>query len=749
MRTRSRPSPRWPTRRCQSGRGPQPIATCASTRSSRPRRATGADGIHPGYGFLAENADFAEAVGKAGIKFIGPSPSAMRQMGGKADAKAIAAKAGVPVVPGYQGDKQDARTLAAEAKRIGYPIMIKAVAGGGGRGMRLVEAEKDLAALLESAQREAQGAFGDGRVLIEKVVVKPRHIEVQVFGDSHGNVVHLFERDCSLQRRNQKVIEEAPAPGMSPELRAKICAAAVTCAKAVGYEGAGTVEFLVEGGALSAEAPWYFIEMNTRLQVEHPVTELITGLDLVEWQLRVASGERLPLAADQAVRPRHRGAAVRGEPGQGVHPVHGAHRRLRDAGAGRPAGRFGRGNGLGDHALLRFHDRQADRRGPDRATAIARLAQALEETIVAGPKTNASFLHALAVHPAFASADGHGSDCARAGDAGARGSDPKAIGFGVMHMLWHAHDDAELRSGAVRRGLALERAGCVPARRRAPSAGDRPGGQRSHQGRRAWSPNGPGAVVPGKHAAPPWQRPRSFASSAKAIPSTCCTTCARPSWPGRPSMRGRDGGWRRQQRSRADHRPRRQAVRQKGDTVAKGDRVAVVEAMKMEHVLHAARDGMVEKVAAKEGDQVVIGALDCDARGRIGPRLSELVHDSLARLAPTGRQPARLARHQQADDREVEDVGADAGRERRRVGAEKVVEIARQPAAKRHAEGRAHQNGRHAPIGFAGREQVADGQRVGGNEGAEAEAEGAGHKKQPGLGLCEQEAAALRPVRLS
>ena len=205
----------------------------------------------------------------------------------------------MPVVPGYQGDSQTAKALAKEAKGIGYPIMIKAVAGGGGRGMRLVEREADLAAALESAQREAQAAFGNSAVLIEKVVVAPRHIEVQVFGDSHGNVVHLFERDCSLQRRNQKVIEEAPAPGMSPQLRAKICEAAVTCAKAVRYEGAGTVEFLVEGGKLSAEAPWYFIEMNTRLQVEHPVTELITGLDLVEWQLG-----SLPASACRSARMR-------------------------------------------------------------------------------------------------------------------------------------------------------------------------------------------------------------------------------------------------------------------------------------------------------------------------------------------------------------------------------------------------------------------------------------------------------------
>ena len=326
-------------------------------------KQTGAEGIHPGYGFLAENADFAEAVGRAGIKFIGPSPDAMRRMGGKAEAKAIAAKAGVPVVPGYAGDSQGPKTLAREAQRIGYPVMIKAVAGGGGRGMRLVEREADFAAALESAQREAKAAFGDARVLLEKVIDRPRHIEVQVFGDAHGNVVHLFERDCSLQRRNQKVIEEAPAPGMSPELRARITEAAVACARAVGYEGAGTVEFLVEGGSLSAQAPWYFIEMNTRLQVEHPVTEAITGLDLVEWQLRVASGEKLPL--DQA-QIKMSGHAIEArlnaeDPASGFLPSMGPIVAFETPVAGRPARRFRRGGRLGDFALLQFHDRQADR----------------------------------------------------------------------------------------------------------------------------------------------------------------------------------------------------------------------------------------------------------------------------------------------------------------------------------------------------------------------------------------------------
>jgi 3-methylcrotonyl-CoA carboxylase alpha subunit len=286
------------------GPGPASESYLRADKIIAAAKTTGADAIHPGYGFLAENADFAEAVGAAGLRFIGPSPQAMRRMGGKAEAKLIARAAGVPVVPGYQGAEQSPVLLAKEAKRIGYPVMIKAVAGGGGRGMRLIEREADFVAALESARREAEAAFADGRILIEKVIGKARHIEVQVFGDSHGDVVHLFERDCSLQRRHQKVVEEAPAPGMSPELRQAITRAAVACAEAVGYVGAGTVEFLVEG-ALTAAAPWYFIEMNTRLQVEHPVTEAITGLDLVEWQLRVAAGEPLPLRQEEIALSGH------------------------------------------------------------------------------------------------------------------------------------------------------------------------------------------------------------------------------------------------------------------------------------------------------------------------------------------------------------------------------------------------------------------------------------------------------------
>ena len=260
---------------------------------------TGAEAIHPGYGFLSENADFAQAVIDAGLVWVGPRPDSIRAMGLKDAAKARMIAAGVPVTPGYLGEDQDPARLQAEADAIGYPVLIKAVAGGGGKGMRRVEAAADFAEALGSCRREAASSFGDDRVLIEKYILSPRHIEVQVFGDSHGEVVHLFERDCSLQRRHQKVIEEAPAPGMDPVTREAICAAAVRAAKAVDYVGAGTIEFIADASeGLRADRIW-FMEMNTRLQVEHPVTEEITGVDLVEWQLRVASGERLPKRQDE------------------------------------------------------------------------------------------------------------------------------------------------------------------------------------------------------------------------------------------------------------------------------------------------------------------------------------------------------------------------------------------------------------------------------------------------------------------
>jgi 3-methylcrotonyl-CoA carboxylase alpha subunit len=260
---------------------------------------TGAEAIHPGYGFLSENAGFVDAVEAAGLTFIGPSAKAIRAMGLKDAAKALMEKAGVPVVPGYHGDNQDGAFLKSEAGRIGYPVLIKARAGGGGKGMRRVDNPDEFTVALESARREAEASFGDSAVLVEKYMTKPRHIEVQVFGDSFGNMVHLFERDCSLQRRHQKVIEEAPAPGMTPDMRAAMGEAAVKAAQAIGYSGAGTVEFIADVSEGLRSDRFFFMEMNTRLQVEHPVTEAITGLDLVEWQLRVASGEALPKRQDE------------------------------------------------------------------------------------------------------------------------------------------------------------------------------------------------------------------------------------------------------------------------------------------------------------------------------------------------------------------------------------------------------------------------------------------------------------------
>lgn len=281
--------------------GPSPAAESylVGDRIIAAARATGAEAIHPGYGFLSENAAFAQAVIDAGLIWVGPKPASISAMGLKDTAKKLMREAGVPVTPGYEGDDQSAERLSAEADKIGYPVLIKAVAGGGGKGMRKVDAPGNFAAALESCRREAKASFSNDEVLLEKWITSPRHIEVQVFGDSHGNVVHLFERDCSLQRRHQKVIEEAPAPGMDPDTREAICAAAVRAAKAVDYEGAGTIEFIADASEGLRADRIFFMEMNTRLQVEHPVTEEITGVDLVEWQLRVASGEPVPLQQHQ------------------------------------------------------------------------------------------------------------------------------------------------------------------------------------------------------------------------------------------------------------------------------------------------------------------------------------------------------------------------------------------------------------------------------------------------------------------
>ena len=360
-------------------------------------KKAGAACIHPGYGFLSENAAFADACATAGIVFVGPPSSAILAMGLKDAAKALVEKAGVPVVPGYHGARQETDFLRAEAGRIGYPVLIKAVAGGGGKGMRRVDAEFEFDAALESAQREAQNAFGDARVLVEKYILSPRHIEIQVFADSHGHVVHLFERDCSLQRRHQKVIEEAPAPDMPAAVREAMGKAAVEAARAVGYVGAGTVEFIADGREGLKADGFFFMEMNTRLQVEHPVTEGITGLDLVEWQLRVAAGEKLPrLQPDIAMCGHAVEARVYAEdPEHGFLPSTGKLWALQ-----LPAGdgiRVDSGVVEGGE-VTPFYDPMIAKviaHGATRNQALDRLAAALGETIVAGPRSNVAFLKAL------------------------------------------------------------------------------------------------------------------------------------------------------------------------------------------------------------------------------------------------------------------------------------------------------------------------------------------------------------------
>ncbi len=361
--------------------------------------ASGAEAIHPGYGFLSENADFAEACAGAGLVFIGPPVAAIRAMGSKSAAKALMQQAGVPLVPGYHGDDQDPALLAREAARIGYPVLIKASAGGGGKGMRVVTDAPEFAAALSVAKGEALASFGDDHVLVERYLTRPRHIEIQVFADTHGHTFSLFERDCSIQRRHQKILEEAPAPGMTAARRAEMGEAACAAARAVGYVGAGTVEFIAE------DDTFYFMEMNTRLQVEHPVTELVTGLDLVEWQLRVAAGEALPPAPDAPTGHAIEVRIYAEDPARDFMPATGtiAHLAWPEPGAHvRIDSGVQRGDSVGVHydpmlaKLIVWDD--------TRARAVTRLRQALAETALVGVRTNLDLLRHIAAHPAFGAA---------------------------------------------------------------------------------------------------------------------------------------------------------------------------------------------------------------------------------------------------------------------------------------------------------------------------------------------------------
>ncbi len=576
-------------------------------------KATGADAIHPGYGFLSENPDLPEACVKAGIVFIGPTAEAMRALGGKAAAKDIAIKAGVPVVPGYQGDKQDAKSLAKEASKIGYPVMIKAVAGGGGRGMRLVENEAQLPELLESAQREAQSSFGNPRVLVEKVVVRPRHIEVQVFGDTLGNVVHLFERDCTLQRRNQKVIEEAPAPGMTAGLRAKMCDAAVKLAKHVGYTGAGTVEFLVEGGALDETAKWYFIEMNTRLQVEHPVTEEITGLDLVEWQFRVAAGEALPL---QQANIKMSGHAIEvrlcaEDPSNGFMPSVGRIHLFETPDFDDLRVETGVESGSAVSPYYNSMIAKLIVKGADRVDALADLRAATLETTVAGPRTNQSFLARLLGDAAVKRGEMDTGLIGRELGRLTERTDTKlAVSLSIDTWLTH---------------LAFEAGNAAAARVDAPRWERRDAFQLGPDRTQSVA-----LLVDGKPevldvvmrrdgsvdvtSADDEDFEVEFSSYVEHLsePGTLHviidgsqTTLQCPTYDASDIEDGAATG---AVKAPINGRVAKLFVAL-GARVAKGDKIAVVEAMKMEHIIAAAIDGTIDKLGAAEGAQVTQGTL--------------------------------------------------------------------------------------------------------------------------------------------
>jgi len=567
--------------------------------------------IHPGYGFLSENADFADACARANITFVGPPAEAIRAMGLKDRAKALMDKAGVPVVPGYHGERQDPKFLKEKAYEIGYPVLIKPAGGGGGRGLRRVDKHADFDAALGAAIREAEAAFGSSRVLIEKYVAAPRHIEIQVFADRHGNVIHLGERDCSLQRRHQKVIEEAPAPGMSPELREELGAVAVRAARAVGYVGAGTVEFIADSTrGLRPDAVW-FIEMNTRLQVEHPVTEAITGLDLVEWQFRVAAGEPLPLTQDQialtghAIEARLYAEDVEREflPSTGRIIALTLPGDLR-VDCGVEAG--GEVSPFYDPMIAKLIAHE-----PTRQVALDRLAGALDRTLVAGPRTNLGFLAALCRSGEFqrGSVDTGFIDRNLAAlGAVPRGVDTAAAAAGAVHLLKHGMAGP---TGGAQAGTIETRRVLSPW---AATDGFQLGGARIHAvpvvvdgtDRTVVITYGPHGMHLRIDGAEPAGDAAVFVAGTEAyvLRSGRQTRVRFPDFaqPGKAAGRG-DGTV----RSPMHGRLLEVAVKP-GDRVDAGQRVAVIEAMKMEHTLRAPVAGTVRQIMAAPGAQVVEGA---------------------------------------------------------------------------------------------------------------------------------------------
>jgi 3-methylcrotonyl-CoA carboxylase alpha subunit len=569
-------------------------------------KKSGAQCVHPGYGFLSESGEFAEACEQAGLFFVGPPAAAIRAMGLKDRAKALMEKAGVPIVPGYHGERQDPQFLKECATAIGYPVLIKPAAGGGGRGLRLIERESDFEAELGGALREVAAAFGSGRVLIEKFVPSPRHIEIQVFGDRYGNIVHLGERDCSLQRRHQKVIEETPAPGMSERLRAKMGAAAVEAARAVGYVGAGTVEFVADGSRGLREDGFWFIEMNTRLQVEHPVTEEIAGLDLVEWQFRVAAGEKLPLSQDEVAFTGHAIEArlYAEDPANGFLPSTGPIVALEFPADIRVDSGVEKGG-----EVTPFYDPMIAKliaHAPTREAAVDRLTDALAHTLVAGVRTNLAFLAALCRSESF-----------RAGKVDTGFIDRNLAALGAVP---HASDPAAAALGVAR---LLEGEGHEQARAENPE-----------------EPNSPWAVRDGFQLSGVRRVVLPILVDGRDADAVVTYTAhgmrvevdgAVPAGDARAFLAGDEayivrGG--RQTRVRFKdvseaavkagagdgtvkapmHGKVLELFVHAGETVAGGQRVAVLEAMKMEHTLRAPFAGTVAAIAAAVGAQVVEGA---------------------------------------------------------------------------------------------------------------------------------------------
>lgn len=588
---------------------------------------TGAQAIHPGYGFLSENEDFANACAQAGLVFIGPPASAIRAMGLKAESKQLMEKAGVPLVPGYHGTDQNPELLQSEADRIGYPVLIKASAGGGGKGMRLVEKREDFAAALASCQREAINSFGNDAVLIEKYVQRPRHIEIQVFGDTQGNVVYLFERDCSVQRRHQKVLEEAPAPGMTPALRQKMGEAAVAAARAVGYVGAGTVEFIVEqpGGYDQPEAmQFYFMEMNTRLQVEHPVTEAITGEDLVEWQLRVAAGQPLPKRQDELQITGHAiEARICAEnPDNGFLPATGTlhvYRKPTCSSFAISDVRMDDGVREGD-AISPFYDSMIAKlivHGDTREQALARLDAALAQTQIVGLSSNVQFLRHVVKSEAFAQAK---LDTALIEREKAvlfqqiAVPTPLAVAIAVAQQLqaeqaletadpfsrrdgWHSH-------GTVRRSFTFVQ---DSATIQAVLTYGHHGTPQLQVGNVAaplhWQPQGDGLLVEFAGARSTAQV--HVAGEARHIFTPRGAAVLQLQDPLAHAGEGHSEGG----RLTAPMPGKLVSFAVKaGDTVTKGQALAVMEAMKMEHTIAAPADGVVQELLYAPGDQVAEGA---------------------------------------------------------------------------------------------------------------------------------------------